>query len=336
MNTVKKSAVLYHYPCPDGAFAALAAHLYFSSTSLPVLYFPNTVYDPIRVDSLPLDDIGDVFLLDFVGPPGLVAELSSKVDSVTILDHHKTALEALHGNASLNENVTKIIDMDRSGATIAFDFFREKIRENAHGLKIEGDLDASCEFDLVPNGKFEKVNRLFKFIEDGDLWRWKLPHSKAFSSGLNDLNIEYNVNRNPALFNQLLDLDPELTISCGQESLSKKQRLIDEVLAQSYEIALACGEFGHCLAVDADSISNLRSELGNQLAEKSLNLSLRAVGAVVYRVPELKNNQLLKISLRSLGSEDTTIISKKYGGGGHQNASSFMLSCEEYERWKVK
>lgn len=93
--------------------------------------------------------------------------------------------------------------MDRSGATIAFDFFREKIRENAHGLKIEGDLDASCEFDLVPNGKFEKVNRLFKFIEDGDLWRWKLPHSKAFSSGLNDLNIEYNVNRNPALFNQV-------------------------------------------------------------------------------------------------------------------------------------
>lgn len=52
MNTVKKSAVLYHYPCPDGAFAALAAHLYFSSTSLPVLYFPNTVYDPIRSMSL--------------------------------------------------------------------------------------------------------------------------------------------------------------------------------------------------------------------------------------------------------------------------------------------
>ncbi|KAH7664565.1 DHH phosphoesterases protein [Dioscorea alata] len=335
MNTVKKSAVLYHYPCPDGAFAALAAHLYFSSTSLPVLYFPNTVYDPIRVDSLPLDDIGDVYLLDFVGPPGFVAELSSKVDSVTVLDHHKTALEALHGNASLNKNVTKIIDMDRSGATIAFDFFREKICENAHGLKT-GDLDASCEFDLVPNGKFEKVNRLFKFIEDGDLWRWKLPHSKAFSSGLKDLNIEYNVNWNPALFNQLLELDPELTISRGQESLSKKQRLIDEVLAQSYEIALACGEFGHCLAVDADSISNLRSELGNQLADKSLNLSLRAIGAVVYRVPELKNNQLLKISLRSLGSEDTTIISEKYGGGGHQNASSFMLSCEEYERWKMK
>jgi hypothetical protein len=42
------SAVLYHYPCPDGAFAALAAHLYFSAAARPVRFFPNTVYDPIR------------------------------------------------------------------------------------------------------------------------------------------------------------------------------------------------------------------------------------------------------------------------------------------------
>jgi len=33
---------------PDGAFAALAAHLYFSAASLPPLFFPNTVYNPLR------------------------------------------------------------------------------------------------------------------------------------------------------------------------------------------------------------------------------------------------------------------------------------------------
>jgi len=43
------AAVLYHYPCPDGAFAALAAHLYFKATSsFSPLFFPNTVYNPIR------------------------------------------------------------------------------------------------------------------------------------------------------------------------------------------------------------------------------------------------------------------------------------------------
>lgn len=38
--------------------------------------------------------------------------------------------------------------------------------------------------------------------------------------------------------------------------------------------------------------------------------TLRGIGAVVYNVPELENNQKLKISLRSLDNEDTTPISQ--------------------------
>jgi hypothetical protein len=36
----------------------------------------------------------------------------------------------------------------------------------------------------------------------------------------------------------------------------------------------------------------------------------RGIGAVVYNVPELENDQKLKISLRSLENEDTTPISQ--------------------------
>jgi len=79
-KTQKASAILYHYPCPDGAFAALAAHLYFSAASLPALFFPNTVYSPITAQQLPLSEIGDLYLLDFVGSPGFVQEISSRVD----------------------------------------------------------------------------------------------------------------------------------------------------------------------------------------------------------------------------------------------------------------
>ncbi|KAL0356403.1 UNVERIFIED_CONTAM: hypothetical protein Sradi_4087200 [Sesamum radiatum] len=145
MAAIKKSAVLYHYPCPDGAFAALAAHLYFShspvATTPPALFFPNTVYSPLRADDLPLNEIDNVYLLDFVGPPGFIQQLSSKVE--------------------------------------------------------------------------------------------------------------------------------------------------------------------------------------------------RGIGAVVYSVPELDNDQLLKISLRSISYEDTTPISQEYGGGGHRNASSFMIRTAEFQRWKV-
>ncbi|KAJ7975333.1 DHHA1 domain protein [Quillaja saponaria] len=328
----KKSAILYHYPCPDGVVAALAAHLYFSATSNPVIFFPNTVYSPLRIEQLPLNEIGDLYLLDFVGPSGFVQEISSKVDRVVILDHHKTAFEQLGNDASIDGNVIKVIDVKRSGATIAFDYFKEKLIRSLDNDYGKAEVDSKCRSVLW---EFERVQPLFEYIEDGDLWKWSRQNSKAFSSGFKDLNIEYDVRLNPSLFDQLLALDLDFLISQGMVSLSHKQRLIDDVLSQSYEIALGGGAYGRCMAVNADSVSELRSELGHQLAAKSQNLELRGIGAVVYRVPELGNDQLLKISLRSVKDEDTTAISQGFGGGGHQNASSFMLNSAEFERWKV-
>nr|XP_043634076.1 uncharacterized protein LOC122605231 isoform X2 [Erigeron canadensis] len=274
------AAVMYHYPCPDGAFAALAAHIYFSSLSSssiapplpPPLFFPNTVYSPVKVEELPLEQIGDVYLLDFVGPPGFVQQLSSKVNRVIILDHHKTALKMIDDGEFAFTNVTKVIDMGRSGATIAYDFFKEKV------LSLENVNNSSGRELGIYN--FECSRKLFEYIEDADLWRWRLPNSKAFSSGLKDMNLEFNVTLNPSLFEQLLSLDVEHVINQGLSSLSQKQNLINEVLDQSYEIVLDDGASGHCLAVDADAVSDLRSELGHQLAEKSLSHNLRNMEVV--------------------------------------------------------
>ncbi|KAL0853389.1 hypothetical protein Bca101_058541 [Brassica carinata] len=320
----KKVAVLYHYPCHDGVFAALAAHLYFSANSIPSLFFPNTVYSPLTTSQLPLQDISHLYLLDFTGPPGFVQQVSPKVDSVVILDHHKTAIESLGDVASTCKNVTKVLDITRSGATIAFDYFTQKLKEETRGNCREMD-------------DFKRMRRIFEYIEDADIWKWKLPESKAFNSGIIDLGIEYNFNENSSLFQQLLSLDHESVINRGKESLSRKHKRIHEALEQSYEIVLGGDEeFGRCLAVNGDEFAELRSELGNQLAEKSKNLKLRGVGAVVYRVPELEDETKLKISLRSVEEEDTTVVSQRFGGGGHKNASSFLLSSMEFEHWKVK
>ncbi|KAG6522701.1 hypothetical protein ZIOFF_019852 [Zingiber officinale] len=157
----------------------------------------------LLVDDLPLGEINEVYLLDFIGSSGFIGELYPKVESVIILDHHKTAVEALCGNASFGKNVIKVIDMDKSGATIAFDFFKEKLLKRSDtlkGLGIHNHQEAGQK--NLSGYKFERVQKLFEYIEDGDIWRWKLPHSKAFSSGLKDMNIEYNVNVNSALFEQ--------------------------------------------------------------------------------------------------------------------------------------
>ncbi|GAB2217254.1 hypothetical protein Droror1_Dr00000426 [Drosera rotundifolia] len=325
-TTKKNVAVLYHYPCPDGAFAALAAHLYFSATSSPVMFFPNRVYDPVKTEHLPLDEIEEAYLLDFVGPSGFIQDLAAKVEQVVLLDHHKTALEMLSNEEepSRIKNVIKVLDMDRSGATIAHDFFKQKLCELIPG---SGDEAILAEFD--------RLRKLFEYIEDGDLWKWRLENSKAFNSGLKDIGIEFDVGVNPAVFDQLRSLELKSVISEGTASLAKKQKLIDEALDQAFKISLGRGEYGHCLAAYADSIPELRSDLGHQLACKSRSLDLLGIGAVVYKVPELGNDEVLKVSLRS-DDEDTTAISQRFGGGGHRCASSFMLSLPEFETWKLK
>jgi hypothetical protein len=52
MSSASPVVVVYHYPCPDGAFAALAAHLYFISSNTQeqnVDFYPQPVYEKLDV-----------------------------------------------------------------------------------------------------------------------------------------------------------------------------------------------------------------------------------------------------------------------------------------------
>jgi nanoRNase/pAp phosphatase (c-di-AMP/oligoRNAs hydrolase) len=49
----------------------------------------------------------------------------------------------------------------------------------------------------------------------------------------------------------------------------------------------------------------------------------------------MNNSSEYKVSLRSLGEEDTTAISKALGGGGHCNASSFTAAVHLLDSWTL-
>eukprot|EP00250_Pteridium_aquilinum_P003276 c135_g1_i1 orf=410-1447(-) len=329
-------AVLYHYPCPDGAFAALAAHLYHTLQGLSVVFFPNTVYSPIKVKDLDTDAFDAFYLLDFVGPEGFAMELCSKAKKVIVLDHHKTAYDALLTKS--HDNLLKNIDLKRSGATIAFDYFTDKLKSDFDSM-LKASATAGkgqCgSLTLVDQSSLPRIRRIFDYIEDADLWKWNLPHSKAFSNGLGSLRIDYNSNSNSDLFQQLLSLDPLEVIATGEKQLLLNQIRLDAALQNSFVINLGQESFGQCLAVEDDHMADLRSDLGNQLAARSLALGLRPIGAVVYKVDEV-DTSLVKVSLRSTEGQDTTEISQAYGGGGHAGASSFMISKKRFNDWKCK
>lgn len=55
MPSIGRHIVSYHYPCPDGIFAALAARQHFKEAGIPqVHFFPNKVFAPLSVKDMSL------------------------------------------------------------------------------------------------------------------------------------------------------------------------------------------------------------------------------------------------------------------------------------------
>lgn len=124
---------------------------------------------------------------------------------VIVLDHHKTALESLPGKGEGPPNLECLLDMNRSGATISYDYFRDRLLK----YRLDSSLSTpepsgTCPAKgLIPDTDKGRIEKLFQYVEDGDLWRWRLPDSKAFSSGLSDLGIDFSAKMNPGVFDRV-------------------------------------------------------------------------------------------------------------------------------------
>jgi uncharacterized protein len=137
------TTVLYHANCKDGFGAAWAAYQHFGESAQ---YIPVNYGDPIPS----LDDGDNVYIVDFSYPKDILVPLSERCN-LKVIDHHKTAFEALTG---LN---FATFDMDRSGAVLTYKHFFP---------------------DRTPPD-------LLFYIQDRDLWLWNLPYSREFSASLN-------------------------------------------------------------------------------------------------------------------------------------------------------
>lgn len=156
----------YHFPCVDGIFSALSAHLHFRGTSADVRFQPLTVYKKHSPDELKLQGNETVYMLDFAGPPGFAIQLAERCREVIILDHHKTAMEDIGPTERRPANLKVTFDMERSGATIARDHFRPSLDES--------------------------VDKMVRMVEDGDLWRWRIADSKPFYAGLSAIELDFD------------------------------------------------------------------------------------------------------------------------------------------------
>lgn len=150
--------VLYHSNCYDGFGAAFAAWkaLGDSAKYIAVSYG----YPPPE-----MPDAGHIFIVDFSYPKDVLWKLVNEVGPVTVIDHHKTAQEALNELVGTHSHLHTIFDMERSGALLTWNYFHQGI----------------------------PAPLLIEHISDRDLWKFKLDGTAKIHKALVSLPMDFKL-----------------------------------------------------------------------------------------------------------------------------------------------
>lgn len=228
----------------------------------------------------PVPDVNwkDVLVVDFSWPRQQVLEMASRARSLVIFDHHLSAQKELVGLPYA------VFDMDRSGATLTWD---------------------------ILFGPAEKRPWYVNYVEDRDLWRWKLADSPAVSAYLMALPQTIEA------WNQLDSIYSSDAAVYGKAIRLHIDHYIEKVVAQRQ-----VGNFqDHPTLVVNAAYPNI-SDVCDAL------LTLRNGDGIALGWFE-RGDGRIQFSLRSRGDLDVSAIAKRYGGGGHKNAAGFELSVQE-------
>lgn len=152
---MKKPLVIYHGNCADG-FAA--AWTFWRDYRDNMDYYPGVYQNP------PPDVHGRrVYLVDFSYKRAVFEQMLKEAEHVTIIDHHKSAIEDLASLCHLK--LTKYFDMTHSGAMLAWQFLKN---------------------EAAPP-------ELLKRIEDRDLWQFAYPDTRCVQAAVFSYPYDFEV-----------------------------------------------------------------------------------------------------------------------------------------------
>lgn len=259
--------VIYHKGCPDGFGAAFSAWMALGEKAH---YLKLAYGEPMPV----LPHSAEVLFVDFCPKPEELWELAKTVKGITILDHHQTAFEAMKDFK--NPRVEVKFDMGHSGAYLAWEHF--------HGAD---------------------VPLFIRYIEDRDLWAFKLPGSREVAASLSSYPLDF------LGWNLLYKFPVSRLIEEGLAILRFQNQKVEEMCSKVRWKELA----GHRIPYTNATV--FFSEVGNRLCEIYPEVPFAA-----YYFDRADGKR--QWGLRSPGRFDVSQVAKKMGGGGHPGAAGFV------------
>ena len=247
-------------------------------------YGDTATYIPAEHGSEPPQNLEDkdVIIADFSYKRQKLLDFKNRVKSLVVLDHHETAFKDLDGLDFAQ------FDMKRSGAALMWDYLNPNIKRPA----------------------------LIDYIQDRDLWNWKLPNSQEILATFECEPFDFNV---LTAFNRRLEneQDRKKIANQGHGILKFKEQRIEHLIEKAYLVDMSAIMNSDDITWQVPCLNSpvFQSELGNLLCQKA------PFAIIWYRNAEGKYVH----SLRSNGKVDVSKIAEFFGGGGHVPAAGFTI-----------
>jgi oligoribonuclease NrnB/cAMP/cGMP phosphodiesterase (DHH superfamily) len=272
----------YHAGCPDGFGAAWAV---WRAWGPDARYQPRGHQD--RVDAHALEGALVVFA-DIAPGNEELRELAGCAERVIVLDHHVSARDRFDNDLGLQNELAGrghhiVFDLTRSGAMLAWNHFHPR----------------------------EPAPDLLRYVEDQDLWSWKLPASEQVNAALAAYPRDFET------WSELAARSAAALAAEGEPILRAARVEIAQALQSAHPVQLGARR------AEAVNARLHRSAIGHALAERA---AYGLPWGVVYRV----QGERVDVSLYSIGELDVAKAAEGYGGGGHRNASGFHVPLR---RW---
>lgn len=284
-----KPLCIYHANCADGFASAWVVRKFFGDGNVDFHAaeygkpLPKEIFDR------------DVYIVDFSYGPDELALISRHAKSVTVLDHHKTAMHLLDYDVakspSIAHGIQAVFDLKRSGAGITWDFF-------------------------FP-GKERPL--LIDMVEDRDLWRFKLGGSAILHAAMMSYPWDfYEWDRFDMILNDKLN-------PANYYALLAEGAAIERRLNQDIETLLEVGTFeAHIggVLVRCCNLPFMMASNGAGILAEGWPFGASYYDTADARVWSLRTRGALASNV------DVSAIAKDYGGGGHAPAAGFKSALD--------
>jgi oligoribonuclease NrnB/cAMP/cGMP phosphodiesterase (DHH superfamily) len=272
----------FHAGCPDGFGAAWAVWRAWGEQGRYVARGHDDPLDPAAHDG------EQVVFVDIAPRNALLRALAEVCAQVVVLDHHLSARDHYESETGVANTVAAgghdvVFDLDHSGAVLAWRHFHPD----------------------------EPVPELLRYVEDQDLWNWKLPRSEEVNSAIGSYAREFE------MWDQLSQRSAESLAAEGEPILRANR--IDVARSLHFVHPVSVGG----LRVEAVNAMHNRSHIGHELAKRA---AFGSPIGLVYRLTRTR----VDVSIYSIGDLDVSAIAREHGGGGHRNASGFSVSLQEW------